>query len=160
MMYCRLFTFILSIIVLSLLVSLFSCSSHQRMDIEKVERVSVTDSAERMHITSVVDSRKVFSRVTIRPADSIEATRLGAILQPGERAILIDRVYSESKALTERDSVTAGKRKTEQVTDSTKTENSVKEKERKIIVKIFLVVIFSYLMAILFERIRNRQKSD
>ena len=160
MMDYRLFTFILSMIVLSLLVSLFSCSGHQRMAIEKVERVSVTDSAERMHITSVVDSRKVFSRVTIRPADSIEATRMGAILQPGEKAILIDRVYSESKALTERDSVTAGKRKTEQVTDSTKTENSAKEKERKIIVKIFLVVIFSYLLAILFERIRNREKSD
>ena len=160
MMDYRLFTFILSMIVLLLLVILFSCSSHQRMAIEKVDRVSVTDSAERMHITSVVDSRKVFSRVTIRPADSIEATRLGAILQPGEKAILIDRVYSESKALTERDSLTSGNRKTEQVTDSTKTENSAKEKERKIIVKIFLVVIFSYLLAILFERIRNRQKSD
>lgn len=160
MMYCRLFTFILSIIVLSLLVSLFSCSTHQRMAIEKVERVSVADSTERMHITSVVDSRKVFSRVTIRPADSIEATRLGAILQPGERAILIDRVYSDSKSVTERDSVTAGKRKTEQVTDSTKTENSAKENERKIIVKIFLVVIFSYPLAILFERLRNRKKSD
>ena len=160
MMYCRLFTFILSMIVLSLLVSLFSCSSHQRMSIGKVDRVSVTDSAERMHITSVVDSRKVFSRVTIRPADSIEATRLGAILQPGEKAILIDRVYSDSKAVTERDSLTAGNRKTEQVTDTTKTENSAKEKERKIIVKIFLVVIFSYLLAILFERIRNRQKSN
>lgn len=160
MMYCRLFTFILSMIVLSLLVSLFSCSSHQRMAIDKVERVSVTDSAERMHITSVVDSRKVFSRVTIRPADSIEATRLGAILQSGEKAILIDRVYSESKALTELDSLTSGNRKTEQVTETTKTENSAKEKERKIIVKIFLVVIFSYLLAILFERIRNRKKSD
>ena len=159
-MYCRLFTFILSMIVLSLLVSLFSCSSHQRMAIDKVERVSVTDSAERMHITSVVDSRKVFSRVTIRPADSIEATRLGAILQSGEKAILIDRVYSESKALTELDSLTSGNRKTEQVTETTKTENSAKEKERKIIVKIFLVVIFSYLLAILFERIRNRKKSD
>ena len=160
MMYCRLFTFILSMIALSLLVSLFSCSSHQRMAIEKVDRVSVTDSAERMHITSVVDSRKVFSRVTIRPADSIEATRLGAILQPGEKAILIDRVYSESNALTELDSLTSRNRKTEQVTDSTKTENSAKEKERKIIVKICLVVIFSYLLAILFERIINRQKSD
>lgn len=160
MMYCRLFTFILSMIVLSLLVSLFSCSSHKRMAIEKVERVSVTDSTERMHITSVVDSRKVFSLVTIRPADSIEATRLGAILQPGEKAILIDRVYSESKAVTERDSVTDGKRKTEQVTDTTKTENSAKEKERKMLVKIFIVVIFSYLLAILFERIRNRQKSN
>ena len=160
MMYCRLFTFILSMIALSLLVSLFSCSSHQRMAIEKVDRVSVTDSAERMHITSVVDSRKVFSRVTIRPADSIEATRLGAILQPGEKAILIERVYSESNALTELDSLTSRNRKTEQVTDSTKTENSVKEKERKIIVKICLVVIFSYLLAILFERIINRQKSD
>lgn len=160
MMYCRLFTFILSMIVLSLLVSLFSCSSHQRMAIDKVERVSVTDSAERMHITSVVDSRKVFSRVTIRPADSIEATRLGAILQSGEKAILIDRVYSESKALTELDSLTSGNRKTEQVTETTKTENSAKENDRKIIVKIFLVVIFSYLLAILFERIRNRKKSD
>ena len=159
-MYCRLFTFILSMIVLSLLVSLFSCSSHQRLDIGKMSQVSVTDSTERMHITSVVDSRKLFSRVTIRPADSIEATRLGAILQPGEKAILIDRVYSDSKSVTERDSVAAGKQKTEQVTDSTKTENSAKEKERKIIVKIFLVVIFSYLLAILFERIRNRQKSD
>ena len=160
MMDYRLFTFILSMIVLSLLVSLFSCSGHQRMAIGKVERVSVTDSAERMHITSVVDSRKVFSRVTIRPADSIEATRLGAILQPGEKAILIDRVYSDSKSVTERDSLTAGKRKTEEVTDSTKIENSDKEKERKMLVKIFLVVIFSYLLAILFERIRNRKKSD
>ena len=160
MMYCRLLTFILSMIVLLLLVILFSCSSHQRMAIEKVDRVSVTDSAERMHITSVVDSRKVFSRVTIRPADSIEATRLGAILQPGEKAILIDRVYSESKALTERDSLTAGNRKTEQVTEATKTENSAMEKERKMLVKICLVVIFSYLLAILFERIRNRKKSD
>ena len=160
MMYCRLLTFILSMIVLLLLVILFSCSSHQRMAIEKVDRVSVTDSAERMHITSVVDSRKVFSRVTIRPADSIEATRLGAILQPGEKAILIDRVYSESKALTERDSLTAGNRKTEQVTETTKTENSAMEKERKMLVKICLVVIFSYLLAILFERIRNRKKSD
>ena len=160
MMYCRLFTFILSMIVLSLLVSLFSCSSHQRLGIGKMSQVSVTDSAERMHITSVVDSRKVFSRVTIRPADSIEATRLGAMLQPGERAILIDRVYSESKALTERDSVTSGNRKTEEVTDSTKTENSAKEKERKIIVKIFIVVISSCVLAILFERIRNRKKSD
>ena len=160
MMYCRLFTFILSMIVLSLLVSLFSCSSHQRMDIGKMSQVSVTDSTERMHITSVVDSRKVFSRVTIRPADSIEATRLGAILQPGEKAILIDRVYSDSKAVTERDSVTAGNRKTENVTDSTKTENSAKEKEREMLVKIFLVVIFSYLLAILFECIRNRKKSN
>ena len=160
MMYCRLFTFTLSMIVLSLLVSLFSCSSHQRMDIGKMSQVSVTDSAERMHITSVVDSRKVFSRVTIRPADSIEATRLGAILQSGEKAILIDRVYSDSKSVTERDSVNAGKQKTEQVTDSMKTENSSKEKERKMIVKICLVVIFSYLLAILFERIRNRKKSD
>ena len=160
MMYCRLFTFILSMIVLSLLVSLFSCSSHQRMDIGKMSQVSVTDSAERMHITSVVDSRKVFSRVTIRPADSIEATRLGAILQSGEKAILIDRVYSDSKSVTERDSVNAGKQKTEQVTDSMKTENSAKENERKMIVKICLVVIFSYLLAILFERIRNRKKSD
>ena len=160
MMYCRLFTFILSMIVLFLLVILFSCSSHQRMAIEKVDRVSVTDSAERMRITSVVDSRKVFSRVTIRPADSIEATHLGAILQPGERAILIDRVYSDSKSVTERDSVTAGKQKTEQVTDSTKTENSSNEKERKMLVKICLVAIFSYLLAILFERIRNRQKSN
>ena len=160
MIYCRLFTFILSMIVLSLLVSLFSCSSHQRMDIGKMSQVSVTASAERMHITSVVDSRKVFSRVTIRPADSIEATRLGAILQSGEKAILIDRVYSDSKSVTERDSVNAGKQKTEQVTDSMKTENSSKEKERKMIVKICLVVIFSYLLAILFERIRNRKKSD
>lgn len=160
MMDCRLFTFILSMIVLSLLVSLFSCSTHQRMDIEKVERVSVTDSTKRMHITSVVDSRKVFSRVTIRPADSMEATRLGAILQPGEKAILIDRVYSDSKALTERDSLTAGTRKTEQVTDTTKTENSAKEKERKIIVKIFLDVIFPCVLLILFERIRNRLESD
>ena len=159
-MYCRLFTFILSMIVLSLLVSLFSCSTHQRMDIGKMSQVSVTDSAERMHITSVVDSRKVFSRVTIRPADSIEATRLGAMLQPGEKAILIDRVYSDSKAVTERDSLTAGNRKTEQVTETTKTENSAMDKERKMLVKIFLVVIFSYLLAILFERIRNRKKSD
>lgn len=160
MMYCRLFTFILSMVVLSLLVSLFSCSTHQRMAIGKVERVSVTDSTERMHITSVVDSRKVFSRVTIRPADSIEATRFGAILQPGERAILIDRVYSDSKSVTERDSVTDGNRKTEQVADTTKTENSANGKERKMLVKIFLVIIFSYLLAILFERIRNRKKSD
>ena len=160
MMYCRLFTFILSMIVLSLLVSLFSCSSHKRIDIGKMSQVSVTDSTERMHITSVVDSRKVFSRVTIRPADSIEAIRLGAILQPGEKAILIDRVYSDSKSVTERDSVTAVKRKTEQFTDSTKTENSANEKERKMLVKICLVVIFSYLLAILVERIRNRGKSD
>ena len=160
MMYCRWFTFILSIVVLSLLVSLFSCSSHQRMDIGNVSQVSVTDSTERMRITSVVDSRKVFSRVTIRPADSIEATRLGAILQPGEKAILIDRVYSDSKSVTERDSVTAGKRKTEQVTETTKTENSAMDKERKMLVKICLVAIFSYLLAILFERIRNRQKSN
>lgn len=160
MMYCRLFTFILSIIALSLLVSLFSCSTHQRMDIEKVERVSVTDSTKRMHITSVVDSRKVFRRVTIRPADSIEATRLGAMLQPGEKAILIDRVYSDSKSVTERDSLTAGNRKTEQVTETTKTENSANEKERKMLVKICLVVIFSYLLAILFERIKNRKKSN
>ena len=160
MMDCRLFIFILSMIVLSLLVSLFSCSSHQRMAIEKVERVSVTDSTERMHIMSVVDSRKVFSRVTIRPADSIEATRLGAMLQPGEKAILIDRVYSDSKAVTERDSVTAGKRKTEQVTETTKTENSSNEKERKMLVKIFLDVIFPCVLLILFERIRNRLKSD
>ena len=156
MMYCRLFTFILSMIVLSLLVSLFSCSSHQRMDIGKMSQVSVTDSTERMHITSVVDSRKVFSRVTIRPADSIEATRLGAILQPGERAILIDRVYSDSKEVTERDSVTAGKRKTEQVTDSTKTENSDKGKERKMLVKICLVVIFSCVLVILLRTPQNR----
>lgn len=156
MMYCRLFTFILSIVVLSLLVSLFSCSTHQRMAIEKVERVSVADSTERMHTTSVVDSRKVFSRVTIRPADSIEATRLGAILQPGERAILIDRVYSDSKAVTERDSVTAGKRKTEQVTDSTKTENSAKDKERKMLVKICLVVFFSCVLVILLRTPQNR----
>lgn len=156
MMYCRLFTFILSMIVLSLIVSLFSCSSHQRMDIGNVERISVADSVERMHITSVVDSRKVFSRVTIRQADSIEATRLGAILQPGERAILIDRVYSDSKAVTERDSVTAGNRKTEQVTETTKTENSAKEKERKIIVKIFLVVIFSCVLVILLRTPQNR----
>ena len=156
MMYCRLFTFILSMIVLSLLVSLFSCSSHQRMAIEKVERVSVTDSTERMHITSVVDSRKVFSRVTIRPADSMEATRLGAILQPGEKAILIDRVYSDRKAVTERDSVTDGNRKTEQVTDSTKTENSANEKERKMLVKIFIVVIFSCVFVILLRTPQNR----
>ena len=156
MMYCRLFTFILSMIVLSLLVSLFSCSSHQRMAIDKVERVSVTDSTERMHITSVVDSRKVFSRVTIRPADSIEATHLGAILQPGERAILIDRVYSDSKSVTERDSVTAGKQKTEQVTDSMKTENSSKEKERKMLVKIFIVVISSCVLVILLRTPQNR----
>ena len=156
MMYCRLFTFILSMIVLSLIVSLFSCSSHQRMDIGKMSQVSVTDSTERMHITSVVDSRKVFSRVTIRPADSIEATRLGAILQPGEKAILIDRVYSDSKEVTERDSVTAGNRKTEQVTETTKTENSAKEKERKIIVKIFLVVIFSCVLVILLRTPQNR----
>ena len=156
MMDCRLFTFILSMIVLSLLVSLFSCSGHQRLAIEKVERVSVTDSTERMHITSVVDSRKVFSRVTIRPADSIEATRLGAILHPGEKAILIDRVYSDSKAVTERDSLTSGNRKTEQVTETTKTENSDKEKERKMLVKIFLDVIFPCVLLILFERFRNR----
>ena len=156
MMDCRLFIFILSMIVLSLLVSLFSCSSHQRMAIEKVERVSVTDSTERMHIMSVVDSRKVFSRVTIRPADSIEATRLGAMLQPGEKAILIDRVYSDSKAVTERDSVTAGKRKTEQVTETTKTENSSNEKERKMLVKICLVVIFSCVFVILLRTPQNR----
>ena len=156
MMYCRLFTFILSMIVLSLLVSLFSCSSHQRMDIGNVERVSVTDSTERMHITSVVDSRKVFSRVTIRPADSIEATHLGAILQQGERAILIDRVYSDSKSVTERDSLTAGNRKTEQVTDSTKTENSANEKERKMLVKIFIVVISSCVLVILLRTPQNR----
>ena len=156
MMYCRLFTFILSMIVLSLLVSLFSCSSHQRMDIGKMSRVSVTDSTERMHITSVVDSRKVFSRVTIRPADSIEATHLGAILQQGERAILIDRVYSDSKSVTERDSLTAGNRKTEQVTDSTKTENSANEKERKMLVKIFIVVISSCVLVILLRTPQNR----
>ena len=156
MMYCRLFAFILSMIVLSLLVSLFSCSSHQRIDIGKMSQVSVTDSTERMHITSVVDSRNVFSRVTIRPADSIEATRLGAILQPGEKAILIDRVYSDSKSVTERDSVTAGKRKTEQVTDSTKTENSAKGKERKTLVKIFIVVISSCVLVILLRTPQNR----
>lgn len=156
MMYCRLFTFILSMIVLSLIVSLFSCSSHQRMDIGNVERISVADSVERMHITSVVDTRKVFSRVTIRPADSIEATRLGAILQPGEKAILIDRVYSDRKAVTERDSVTAGNRKTEQVTETTKTENSSKDKERKMLVKIFLVVIFSCVFVILLRTPQNR----
>ena len=156
MMYCRLFTFILSMIVLSLLVSLFSCSSHKRIDIGKMSQVSVTDSTERMHITSVVDSRNVFSRVTIRPADSIEATRLGAILQPGEKAILIDRVYSDSKSVTERDSVTAGKRKTEQVTDSTKTENSAKGKERKTLVKIFIVVISSCVLVILLRTPQNR----
>lgn len=159
-MYCRLFTFILSMIVLSLLVSLFSCSTHQRMAIGKVGRVSVTDSTERMHITSVVDSRKVFSRVTIRPADSIEATRLGAILQPGEKAILIDRIYSDSKALTERDSVTAGNRKTEQVAETTKTENSSKENERKMLVKICLVVFFSCVFVILLRMPPNRRKSN
>ena len=156
MMDCRLFTFILSMMLLSLLVSLFSCSSHQRMDIGKMSQVSVTDSTERMHITSVVDSRKVFSRVTIRPADSIEATRLGAILQPGEKAILIDRVYSDSKALTERDSVTAGNRKTEQVKEATKTENSSNEKERKMLVKIFIVVISSCVLVILLRTPQNR----
>ena len=156
MMYCRLFTFILSMIVLSLLVSLFSCSSHKRIDIGKMSQVSVTDSTERMRITSVVDIRKVFSRVTIRPADSIEAIRLGAILQPGEKAILIDRVYSDSKSVTERDSVTAGKRKTEQVTDSTKTENSANEKDRKMLVKIFIVVISSCVLVILLRTPQNR----
>ena len=155
-MYCRLFTFILSMIVLSLLVSLFSCSSHKRIDIGKMSQVSVTDSTERMRITSVVDIRKVFSRVTIRPADSIEAIRLGAILQPGEKAILIDRVYSDSKSVTERDSVTAGKRKTEQVTDSTKTENSANEKDRKMLVKIFIVVISSCVLVILLRTPQNR----
>lgn len=156
MMDYRLFTFILSMIVLSLLVSLFSCSSHQRMDIGKMSQVSVTDSTERMHITSVVDSRKVFSRVTIRPADSIEATRFGAILQPGEKAILIDRVYSDSKSVTERDSVTAGNRKTEQVAETTKTENSSNEKDREMLVKICLVVIFSCVFVILLRTPQNR----